>query len=127
MNGSLLEPIIMQAVAVISKTTPSVRNVRRWIPYGANSTLLALKKPSSFSIQDVSLLFRNSISAIQQFSPMPLLGIGLITASKNGGAEGIRTPDLLLAKQALSRLSYSPTVNYCTRYYVAVKALRFPV
>jgi site-specific DNA recombinase len=25
-----------------------------------------------------------------------------------GGAEGIRTPDLLLAKEALSRLSYSP-------------------
>jgi site-specific DNA recombinase len=26
-----------------------------------------------------------------------------------GGAEGIRTPDLFLAKEALSRLSYSPT------------------
>jgi hypothetical protein len=33
-----------------------------------------------------------------------------------GGAEGIRTPDLLLAKQALSRLSYSPNVHYCTKY-----------
>jgi site-specific DNA recombinase len=32
-------------------------------------------------------------------------------ASQNGGAEGIRTPDLLLAKQALSRLSYSPNVH----------------
>ena len=29
----------------------------------------------------------------------------------SGGAEGIRTPDLLLAKQALSRLSYSPHHN----------------
>ena len=27
---------------------------------------------------------------------------------KNGGAEGTRTPDFLLAKEALSRLSYSP-------------------
>ena len=26
----------------------------------------------------------------------------------NGGAEGIRTPDPLLAKQVLFRLSYSP-------------------
>jgi site-specific DNA recombinase len=42
-----------------------------------------------------------------------------------GGAEGIRTPDLLRAKQALSRLSYSPTVNYCTKYYMVAKALPF--
>ena len=28
-----------------------------------------------------------------------------------GGAEGIRTPDPLLAKQVLFRLSYSPVVN----------------
>jgi hypothetical protein len=48
-------------------------------------------------------------------------------ASKYGGAEGIRTPDLLLAKQALSRLSYSPTVNYCIRYHVAAKASTFLV
>ena len=27
-----------------------------------------------------------------------------------GGAEGIRTPDPLLAKQVLSRLSYGPTL-----------------
>ena len=39
------------------------------------------------------------------------------------GAEGIRTPDLLLAKQALSQLSYSHTVNYCIRCCVAVKDL----
>ena len=42
-----------------------------------------------------------------------------------GGAEGIRTPDLLLAKQALSRLSYSPMVNYCIKYCVVVKALYY--
>ena len=32
-----------------------------------------------------------------------------------GGAEGIRTPDPLLAKQVLSQLSYSPTpfLFYC--------------
>jgi hypothetical protein len=40
-----------------------------------------------------------------------------------GGAEGIRTPDLLLAKQALSRLSYSPNVDYCIKYCLIAKAL----
>ena len=29
-----------------------------------------------------------------------------------GGAEGTRTPDFLLAKEALSRLSYSPRLTY---------------
>ena len=29
---------------------------------------------------------------------------------KNGGAEEIRTPDILLAKQALYQLSYSPKI-----------------
>jgi hypothetical protein len=53
--------------------------------------------------------------------------IGLILASKNGGAEGIRTPDLLLAKQALSQLSYSPNVNYCIKYCLVAKALSFLV
>ncbi len=33
-----------------------------------------------------------------------------------GGAEGIRTPDLLLAKEALSRLSYSPTEHHYTKF-----------
>jgi hypothetical protein len=31
-----------------------------------------------------------------------------------GGAEGIRTPDPLLAKQVLSQLSYSPTASDST-------------
>jgi hypothetical protein len=33
-----------------------------------------------------------------------------------GGAEGIRTPDLLNANQALSQLSYSPVVLNGGRY-----------
>lgn len=32
----------------------------------------------------------------------------LITYEKNGGAEGNRTPDLIIANDALSQLSYSP-------------------
>ncbi len=32
----------------------------------------------------------------------------VLSTVRDGGAEGIRTPDLLLAKEALSRLSYSP-------------------
>jgi hypothetical protein len=51
----------------------------------------------------------------------------LFTPSRKSGAEGIRTPDLLLAKQALSRLSYSPTLNYCIKYCVVAKALPFLV
>jgi hypothetical protein len=47
------------------------------------------------------------------------------TESRENGAEGIRTPDLLLAKQALSRLSYSPMVNYCIKYRVVAKDLPF--
>src|SRR5438876_11515237 len=36
---------------------------------------------------------------------------------KDGGREGIRTPGLLVANEALSQLSYSPTVsarNHCS-------------
>ena len=33
----------------------------------------------------------------------------VLSTVKNGGAEGTRTPDFLLAKEALSQLSYSPT------------------
>ena len=32
----------------------------------------------------------------------------------NGGDEEIRTPDLLLARQALSQLSYTPITEWCT-------------
>ena len=34
----------------------------------------------------------------------------LIIVTQNGGAEEIRTPDILLAKQALYQLSYSPMI-----------------
>ena len=44
-----------------------------------------------------------------------------------GGAEGIRTPDLLRAREALSQLSYSPTGNYCIKYCVMAKASSFLV
>gem|GEM_PF-3199591 len=36
---------------------------------------------------------------------------GVPPTAKLGGAEGIRTPDLLRARQALSQLSYSPTAD----------------
>ena len=39
--------------------------------------------------------------------------LGIVPLS---GAEGIRTPDLLLAKEALSRLSYSPTEHHYTKF-----------
>ena len=34
-----------------------------------------------------------------------------VSEKRGGGAEGTRTPDFLLAKEALSQLSYSPTMR----------------
>jgi hypothetical protein len=53
--------------------------------------------------------------------------LGVLIMVTLGGAEGIRTPDLLRAREALSQLSYSPTVNYCIKYWVVAKALSFLV
>lgn len=39
----------------------------------------------------------------------------------NGGAEGIRTPDLIRARDALSQLSHGPIANYYMRIVVLVK------
>ena len=39
----------------------------------------------------------------------------VLSTVKNGGAGGTRTPDFLLAKEALSRLSYSPAHVHCRR------------
>ena len=36
----------------------------------------------------------------------------------SGGAEGIRTPDPLLAKQVLSQLSYGPTMEFDRPQYI---------
>ena len=38
----------------------------------------------------------------------------VLSTVKNGGAEGTRTPDFLLAKEALSQLSYSPIGGPCS-------------
>ena len=53
--------------------------------------------------------------------------LGVLPMVTLGGAEGIRTPDLLRAREALSQLSYSPTVNYCIKYWVVAKDLSFLV
>ena len=49
------------------------------------------------------------VSAIASNWPQKL-GAGNLHGWKRGGAEGNRTPDLLIANEALSQLSYSPTV-----------------
>ena len=41
---------------------------------------------------------------------------------KQSGAEGTRTPDFLLAKEALSRLSYSPMQEKYGTYIIATSA-----
>ena len=41
-----------------------------------------------------------------------------------GGAEGTRTPDFFLAKEALSQLSYSPTSAYAASVMAARGAYR---
>ena len=43
----------------------------------------------------------------------------LSVIEKTGGAEGDRTPDLMTASHALSRLSYSPTLWF----FIVVKGL----
>ncbi len=52
--------------------------------------------------------------------PMPPDGktresLGVLPMVTLGGAEGIRTPDLLRAREALSQLSYSPQASYCIK------------
>ena len=42
-----------------------------------------------------------------------------------GGAEGTRTPDFLLAKEALSRLSYSPVHEKYDSYIIATSVYYF--
>ena len=44
-------------------------------------------------------------------------------SSEKCGAEGIRTPDFLLAKQALSRLSYSPSMLRLATQFVLRQAI----
>ena len=52
------------------------------------------------------------------YDGQPSLFAGLPTeaalAAKVGGAEGSRTPDLLIANEALSQLSYGPRQNVTT-------------
>ena len=51
---------------------------------------------------------RNQNARNQKFWPSGLLTSGLLSGAAAGGAERDRTVDLLLAKQALSQLSYTP-------------------
>jgi site-specific DNA recombinase len=68
-----------------------------------------------------SVLLTYTIPMLPKGSTEEMLPV--LSIVHDGGAEGIRTPDLLLAKQALSRLSYSPNVHYCIKYCVVAKAL----
>ena len=57
--------------------------------------------------------------------PMPPEGIseeriGVLYSVHHGGAEGTRTPDFLLAKEALSRLSYSPELTLRAKRWTAI-------
>ena len=45
-------------------------------------------------------------------------------AEENGGAEGARTLDLLVANQALSQLSYSPTAVVERSYRTGGRAVK---
>ena len=62
-----------------------------------------------------------SEATIRYRLPLPQGGktldrVSVLPVDAPGGAEGIRTPDLLRAKEALSRLSYSPPrQNYSSR------------
>jgi site-specific DNA recombinase len=67
-----------------------------------------------------SVLLTYTIPMLPKGSTEEMLPV--LSIVHDGGAEGIRTPDLLLAKQALSRLSYSPNVHYCIKYCAVAKA-----
>ena len=53
--------------------------------------------------------------------------VGLV-ATKNGGAEGSRTPDLLIANETLYQLSYDPTASAAASLGRALplRQVRFP-
>ncbi len=65
--------------------------------------------------------FPSSSPAGPQAAPPTQPGL----ASRAGGAERVRTDDLLLAKQALSQLSYSPRIKYLSGFYSAIIAPDF--
>src|SRR5437660_1376554 len=56
---------------------------------------------------------RNGVRASGPFScptrPTPHVSESWLSCLESGGREGIRTPGLLVANEALSQLSYSPT------------------
>ena len=56
-------------------------------------------------------------------APGPPAGIGALHLHL-GGAEGIRTPGLLIANETLYQLSYTPTKKSCKRYDATALAAR---
>src|SRR6516164_3739975 len=47
-----------------------------------------------------------------------------LSSLESGGREGIRTPGLLVANEALSQLSYSPIVSASLNYYTSHSYMR---
>jgi hypothetical protein len=55
-----------------------------------------------------------------------VLGVSLPHTPVKNGAEGIRTPDLLDANEALSQLSHSPLTGFSLTLYHAIRVLSSP-
>ena len=75
----------------------------------------------------VDMQLRLNSTAAVSASPPTVTWIGQLRGTCSplfGGGEGIRTPDPLLAKQVLSRLSYTPTYSVCDYSRVALTDAR---
>ena len=69
--------------------------------------------------EPVTLRLSSACSNQLSYTPIkPNLACRAVARAKAGGAEGIRTPDLQLAKLPLYQLSYSPTFICDLRTYI---------
>jgi hypothetical protein len=57
----------------------------------------------------MEILKRLAFFMLAENAQVPTSGLSAARQKIRSGAEGIRTPDLLRAREALSQLSYSPT------------------
>ena len=81
------------------------------------SLLLNGKRPWRGNVKERYLELVNTfVNTPEAITPLPKASKGdFVSGKKDGGAGGSRTPDLLNAIEALSRLSHSPTEIQYTR------------
>ncbi len=83
-----------------------LRSLRSASPYAARRGRSCVAPPSSFCHVVAVVTLRGTFPPRSGGNP----DFSDVSCVRSGGAEGIRTPDLINAIDALSQLSYSPTV-----------------